>query len=179
MFKEAEKYTCEEMLRAAQEFFGAQYWAWFQSARNVVGEEKTREILVEMANSFTDPEVQYIQSLWGKEFANLQEIAKCMDVIHRMLAYEGFQPGSPPHWTWENENKGHEQIGHCPIYSATPPEFKRNEPTDLCTVYCRNIGEKVYARLDATIRQDTFLSKGESCCGFHIERKPVAKGERG
>jgi hypothetical protein len=179
MFKEAEKYTPEEMLRNAQEFFGGQYWAWFTAARRVVGEEKTREILVEIAESFTDPEIQYIQSLWGREFANLKEIAQCMDVIHRTLAYEGLTPGTPPQWTWENENKGYEQIGHCPIYSATPEEFKKDGPTDLCTVYCRNIGEKVYARLDATIRQDTYLSRGESCCGFHIERKPVRSGKNG
>ncbi len=164
MFKPAEDYTCEELLRSCQEFFGGLYWAWYRAAVKVVGEEKAEEILVELSEVFAESEVEYLQSLWGKEFKTLADITPPLDVVHRMVGYDYA-------WTMENNFKGYERITRCPIHSATPAEFKGKGPGLLCTVYCKNIGEKAYARLDSTIEVDTRLSAGDACCGFKIERR--------
>lgn len=175
MFKKAGEYSCEELLRSCQDYFGAAYWAWYQAALKVVGEEKTKEMLEALAEAFARPEVEHLRILWGREFDNLQQISQCMDVIHRIVAYEGFSRGEPPQWDWTDEHTGYEQIGHCPIHATTPEEFRDKGPTLLCTVYCHNIGQTVYAQLGATISQDQFLTKGDKFCGFHITREKPEK----
>lgn len=164
------QYTNEELLRACQDFFGGVYWAWYSASLKVVGEEKTHEVLMQIAGNFSEMEASFMKMLWGGEFNNLQELSKALDVVHRMVAYEGWKRGSVPEWKWTNENKGYEQIGHCPIYAATPEEFKDKGPTALCTIYCHTIGKKFYGKMGCTIEQDRWLSKGETHCGFHIER---------
>ena len=172
MFKDAKDYTTEELLRACQDFFGAVYWAWYEVAVRVVGEEKANALLIELAEKFSALEAETMRQMWGKPFQSLVEITKPLDVIHRMVAYEGPTRGSTPVWAMENENKGYEKIYHCPIFATTPPEVKDKGPTALCTVYCHTIGQKFYGRMGCSIEQDSWLSKGQSCCGFRIERKP-------
>ncbi len=168
MFKEAMEYTPEELLRLAQDFFGGVYWAWFQAARKVVGVEQTNEILIELATQFAPQEIAYIKSLWGRDFEDMTGVTKTMDVIHRVLAYEGHKRGSVPTWNMESNLSGYEEIGHCPIHSTTPPEFQGKGPTELCTVYCHSIGNKVYALLNASIEQKACMPAGDSHCGFQV-----------
>lgn len=164
MFKHADEYTCEELLRSCQEFFGALYWAWYQAVVKVVGEERANEILLALAEEFAESEVAYLKSLWGRDFSTLREIADCLDVVHRMVGYDYA-------WTMDDDFKGYERITRCPIHSTTPEAFMGKGPTALCKVYCKNIGQKVYAKLDATIEQETYLSAGDADCGFRIERR--------
>ena len=171
MFKDAKEYTNEELLRSCQDFFGAVYWAWYEVAVRVVGEENANELLRALSDKFAALEAQTMLQLWGRPFENLREITKPLDVIHRMVAYEGPVRGSTPVWTFENDNKGYEQIYHCPIYATTPPEARERGPSALCTVYCHTIGIDFYGRLGCSIEQDHWLSKGEAYCGFKIERK--------
>ncbi len=171
MFRDAKEYSNEELLRACQDFFGALYWAWYETAVKTVGEEKARQMLIELSEKFAELEAQTMHQLWGAPFQNLHQITRTLDVIHRMVAYEGFERGSTPGWTMENENKGYEQVGHCPIFATTPPEMKDKGATALCTVYCHSIGQRFYTRMGCTIEQDRWLSKGDSYCGFKIERK--------
>ncbi len=172
MFKPAQDYTNEELLRSCQDFFGAVYWAWYEVAVKVVGEEQANAMLIALSDKFAALETQTMLQLWGKPFQNLREITKPLDVIHRMVAYEGPTRGSTPQWTMENDNQGYEQLYHCPIYATTPPEIKEKGPTALCTVYCHSIGQKFYGLMGCSIEQDSWLSKGQPYCGFKIERKP-------
>ena len=172
MFKDAKEYTTEELLRACQDFFGAVYWAWYEVAVKVVGSEKADALLIALSDKFSALEAETMRQLWGRPFQNLREITQPLDVIHRMVAYEGPTRGSTPVWAMENDNKGYEKIYHCPIYATTPDEVKEKGPSALCTVYCHTIGQKFYGRMGCTIEQDSWLSKGEAYCGFKIERKP-------
>lgn len=164
MFKGAGEYTPEELLQSCQEFFGGLYWAWYRAALKVVGAEKAEQILMELAELFAESEVAYLKMLWGKEMKTLADISRPLDVVHRIVGYDY-------NWTWENENKAYEGIQRCPIYTATPEAFKGKGPSPLCTVYCKKIGEKAYARLGSTIEVDSRLSEGATCCGFRIERR--------
>ena len=171
MFKDAMQYTDEELLRACQEFFGGLYWAWYGAAVETVGAERTDEIMKLMCARFAELEEAYMKMLWGRDIGSLQELSKPMDVVHRMLAYEGPTRGSVPEWTWRGPDQGYERIGHCPIHAATPAEQKGKGPTALCTVYCHSIGQKFYGRMGFAIRQDSWLSKGDTHCGYHIEKR--------
>ena len=179
MFKDAMQYSDEELLRSCQAFFGGLYWAWYSAAVQAVGEEKTAEIMKVMCGRFAELEEVYMKQLWGGEFRSLQDLAKPLDVVHRMLTYEGRTRGSVPDWTWSDENKGYERIGYCPIHAATPEEFKDKGPTPLCTVYCHSIGQQFYGRMGCSIRQDSWLSKGGTHCGYHIEKRADAKPAAG
>jgi hypothetical protein len=127
----------------------------------VVGEEKAKEVLQKLADGLTEPEVDYVRQLWGKEFQNLEELTYCFDIIHKMMGYEW-------RWTMEDEFKGYEKIFHCPIHSATPKEFQGK---GICKIYCNPIGEAVYARLNAEISRDKYLPDGDPYCGCRIEWK--------
>ena len=175
MFKDAADYTTEELLRMCQDFFGGVYWAWYESALKAVGETATNKILEQLADNFSELEVAAMKALWGGEFKNLQELTRPLDVVHRVVAYEGSTRGSTPEWKMDGVDRGHESISHCPIHAATPEHFKGKGPTALCTVYCNNIGQKFYDKLGYTIVQDSWLAKGQSHCGYRIERR--VKGE--
>lgn len=177
MFKDAKDYSQEELLRMCQDFFGGAYWAWYEASLKTVGEVATHKILEQLADSFSDLEVTAMKALWGGEFKNLQEMTRALDVVHRVVAYEGKERGSTPEWKLDGVDKGYEIINHCPIYATTPEPFKNQGPTALCTIYCHNIGQKFYAKMGCTIVQDTWLSKGQTHCGYHIERKAVKTPE--
>jgi len=173
MFKDAKNYSQDELLRMCQDFFGGLYWAWYEASVKTVGETEAHRILEQLADSFSDMEVTALEALWGGKFKNLHELTRALDVVHRVVAYEGEQPGSTPEWKMEDENNGHETINHCPIHATTPEHFKASEPTALCTIYCHNIGRKFYDKMGYTVRQDSWLSKGQTGCGFNIGRKVV------
>jgi len=170
MFKDAADYSTEELLRMCQDFFGGVYWAWYESSLKTVGEAKTNEILEQLAESFSELEVNAMKELWGGEFKSLQELTRPLDVVHRVVAYEGKTRGSTPEWKMDGADKAHESIFHCPIHAATPQQFKDKKPTALCTEYCHKIGQKFYGKMGYTIAQDSWLAKGQSHCGYQISR---------
>jgi hypothetical protein len=122
-----------------------------------------------LADNFSDLEVNAMKALWGGEFGNLQELTRALDVVHRVVAYEGPTRGSTPEWEMDGVNRAHESISHCPIHAATPEQFKDKGPTALCNVYCHSIGQKFYGKMGYTIVQDSWLAKGQSHCGYQIE----------
>lgn len=171
MFKDAMEYSQEELLTMCQGFFGGAYWAWYEASLKVVGEATTHKIMEQLADRFADMEVEAMKALWGGEFNSLKDMSRALDVIHRVVAYEGKKKGSTPEWKMEGLDKGYETIDHCPIHASTPESFKDKGATALCTIYCNNIGQKFYAKMGCTIIQDSWLTKGHTHCGFHIERK--------
>jgi len=160
-FKYAKDYSCEELLEACQGFFGGQFWVWYQTVRDVFGEEKCKEVLLKLAENFAELEVAYVKDLWGKEFRNLEELRHCFDVVHEMVGYKCS-------WEMENEFKGYEKISRCPVYDATPEEFKSK---GICKIYCNRIGEEAYSRLNSNITRDKYLPDGDPYCGCRIEWK--------
>jgi hypothetical protein len=158
-FKYSKDYSCEELLKSCQAFFGDQFWVWYQTVAKVVGEEKANEILLELAKRFAELEVDYVKMLWGKEFKNLEELTHCFDVIHAMVGYDCS-------WTMEDKFKGFEKISNCPIHSATPEELKGK---GICKIYCNRIGEEAYSMLNAEISREKYLCDGDLYCGCRIE----------
>ena len=176
MFKDASAYSDEELLRMCQDFFGGVYWAWYEASLATVGEPATLKILEALSERFAGLEVTAMKALWGGDFANLHDLSRALDVIHRVVAYEGEVRGSTPQWNMSGADSGHEAIHHCPIHATTPEHLKGKGPTPLCTVYCQNIGQKFYGMLGYSIRQDKWLAKGHSHCGYQIDRRDSASG---
>ena len=170
MFRDAGEYANEELLGMCQGFFGGLYWAWYEACLRAVGEEATNRILLELAERFADLEVVAAKQLWGGEPASLRDLTRVMDVVHRVVAYEGPTRGSTPLWQMEGAERAHEKIGHCPIHAATPEAWQRKGPSPLCSVYCHSIGQKFYAKMGYRIEQDSWLARGEPHCGYRIER---------
>ena len=179
MFKDAGEYSAEELLRMCQDFFGGVYWAWYETSLKAVGEAGTHKILEQLADTFSELELTAMKALWGREFANLHEITRALDVVHRVVAYEGPTRGSTPEWKMDGLDKAHESISHCPIHATTPEQFKGKGPTALCNIYCHNIGQQFYGKLGYTIVQDSWLAKGQSHCGYQIGRSLLVGASTG
>jgi len=161
VFKYAKDYSCEELLKGCQTFFGGQFWIWYQTTAEMFGEEKAGEILLNLAKKFAELEVEYVKDLWGKEFKNLGELADCFDVVHKIVGYDCS-------WTMEDEFKGYEKIFHCPIYATIPDGLRGKQ---ICKVYCNRVGKEAYSRLNYEITRDKYLPDGDSHCGCKIEWK--------
>ncbi len=170
MFKDATTYSDEELLRMCQDFFGSVYWAWYEASLDTVGESATLDILKKLSERFAALEVTAMKALWGREFENLQQVTRALDVVHRAVAYEGPGRGSTPTWEMSGDDSAREKIHHCPIYATTPDRFKDKGTTPLCDVYCHNIGKKFYETLGFRIKQDQWLAKGHAHCGYQIGR---------
>jgi hypothetical protein len=160
-FKYTEDYTCEELLKGSQAFIGGQFWVWYETVAEAFGEEKANELLLKLAENFAGLEVDYVKSLWGKDFKNLEELKHCFDVIHEMAGYHCS-------WDMENEFKGFEKIMDCPIYNTTPEEYKAK---GICKIYCNRIGVEAYSRLNAEITREKYLPDGDPYCGCRLEWK--------
>ena len=160
-FKKADDYTCEELLAACQGFFGGQFWVWYESVEQVTGKEVAQKILYQLAQNFAELEVEYIKALRGKDIRDLEELAECFDVIHKMVGYDCS-------WQMENEFVGYETISKCPVFTAMPEKYKNS---GICKVYCTRIGEKAYAALNCSITRDKYLPDGDPYCGCRIQWK--------
>jgi hypothetical protein len=160
-FKPVKDYTCEELLQSCQSFFGGQFWLWYESVADVAGEETAQEVLLKLADNFGALEADFVKSLWGKAFKNLQELADCFDVIHEMVGY-----GCS--WTMDDEKNGFERVEDCPVHNATPEKYQGK---GICKSYCKRIGQVAYSRLNAEISREKFLPDGDPYCGCRIKWK--------
>jgi hypothetical protein len=161
-FKLAKDYSCEEKLEGCQNFVGGQFWVCYQTVANVFGEKKAEDYLRELAKVTAEFEAEWVKTMWGKEFKNLEEITNCFDIIHKMV-------GMDSHWEWlEDKYKVYEKITRCPFYSTMPETIKRK---DVCKIYCHPIGVEAYSRLNAEISREKHLCDGDPYCGCIIEWK--------